>query len=200
MPATIDYYFAPVSPWAYLGHQRFARMAADAGAAVRVLPVDLGQVFPVSGGLPLGKRAPQRQAYRLLELARFSQWLNLPMNVQPAYFPVSGDDAGRLILAVDQADGSDTAMRFTGAAMAAVWAQQRNLADPATLAELLSECGLPAARLDASRAPEAAAAYARCTQQAIERSIFGSPTYVVDGEMFWGQDRLDFVQRKLQGA
>ena len=200
MPLAIDYYFATASPWAYLGHTRFARMASEAGATVRLRPVDLGQVFPVSGGLPLGKRAPQRQAYRLVELARFGAWLKLPIHIQPRHFPVPGDDAARLIVAVDQADGTEAAMRLTGAVMAAVWEQQRNIADATTLAELLSECALPPERLEASRGAQAAGIYQAHTQQAIEQNVFGSPTYVVNGEVFWGQDRLDFVQRRLRQA
>lgn len=197
MTLNIDYYFAPQSPWAYLGHARFAKMAAAAGASVRVLPVDLGKVFPVSGGLPLGKRAPQRQAYRLLELKRFSDWLQLPMHVQPRHFPVAGDDAARLIVAVDQAEGATAAMRLAGAVMAAVWAEQRDVANASTLAALLHENGLAASLLQASREATANDAYEAHSQQAIDRGVFGSPTYVVDGEMFWGQDRLDFVREQL---
>ena len=90
MALTVDYYFAPNSPWTYLGHERFAQIARAAGAGINVLPVDLGgKVFPVSGGLPLAKRAPQRQAYRLLELKRFSEYLNAPIVLQPKFFPVS---------------------------------------------------------------------------------------------------------------
>ena len=104
MSTTVDYYFTPQSPWTYLGHERFAQIARAAGATVRVLPIDLGgKVFPVSGGLPLGQRAPQRQAYRLLELRRYSDYLHAPLNLKPKYFPVSGDDAARLIIAVDMA-------------------------------------------------------------------------------------------------
>ena len=72
MRTTVDYYFTPQSPWTYLGHQRLAQIAKAAGVAIRVLPVDLGgRVFPISGGLPVGQRAPQRQAYRFGELQRF---------------------------------------------------------------------------------------------------------------------------------
>jgi carboxymethylenebutenolidase len=196
---TIDYYFAPQSPWTYLGHQRFRDIARNAGASIRVLPVDLGgKVFPVSGGLPLSKRAPQRQAYRLQELQRFSRWLDVPLNLQPHYFPVSGDDAARLVIAVDMKDGSDAAMSIAGAVMRAVWVEQRNIADEATLASLLAEQGLPAARLDDAHSQAAHERYEIDTQQAIEAGVFGAPSYVIDGEIFWGQDRLDFVERRLR--
>ncbi|MBE0548809.1 MAG: 2-hydroxychromene-2-carboxylate isomerase [Rubrivivax sp.] len=198
MAASIDYYFAPLSPWAYLGHERLRRIAAAAGATVRVLPVDLGgKVFPVSGGLPLGQRAPQRQAYRLVELRRFSEGLGLPLNLKPRHFPVPGDDAARLIIAVDQADGADAAMQLTARVMAAVWVQERDVSSAATLAELLAESGLPAERLQASHAPQVQARYEQYTQQAIAAGVFGAPSYVIDGEIFWGQDRLDFVERRL---
>ncbi len=198
MPRTVDYYLAPMSPYAYLGHARFAAIARIAGAAVRVLPVDLGgKVFPASGGLPLAKRAPQRQAYRLLELRRFSEWLGLPLNPQPRYFPVAGDDAARLIIAVDLAHGTEAALSLSGALLGAVWAQERDIADAAVLAALLAESGLPAERLADARSPAVQQRYDACTQQAIAAGVFGVPSYVIDGEIFWGQDRLDFVQRRL---
>jgi len=197
---TIDYFFAPQSPWTYLGHERLVAIARAAGAMVRVLPVDLGRVFPVSGGLPLARRAPQRQVYRLVELQRFSAHLGLPLNLQPRYFPVAGDAAARLIIAVDMADGAQASLRLSGSVLAAVWAQERNIADAAVLAELLREAGLDPARLAQSHGAEVQARYDEDTAAAIEGGIFGAPTYRVDGEIFWGQDRLDFVQRKLAAA
>lgn len=198
MSLTIDYYLAPQSPWTYLGHERFLRIAAAAGASVRLLPVDLGgKIFPVSGGLPLGQRAPQRQAYRLVELARFRDSLGLPLNVKPRHFPVPADDAARLIIAVDQADGTAAALRLAGAVLTAVWAQERDIASAATRAELLAECGLPAQRATEALAPGVQAAYEGHTQQAIDAGVFGSPSYVLAGEIFWGQDRLELLQWRL---
>lgn len=198
MSTTVDYYFATVSPWAYLGHARFVAMAQAAGATVRVKPVDLGEIFPVSGGLPLAKRAPQRQAYRLVELQRFSSFLGIPLHPQPAFFPVNGNEAAKLILAADTDLGSAAALDLAGRVGAAIWAQQRNVADPAVLAALVAEAGLPARLLDVAALDAAALRYAALTAEARDLGVFGAPTYVIDGELFWGQDRLDFVQRRLQ--
>ena len=198
MGRTVDYYFAPQSPWAYLGHQRFAGIARRTGASIRVMPIDLGgKVFPISGGLPLGQRAPQRQAYRLVELQRFSEHLGAPLNLKPRFFPVGGDDAARLIIAADLALGSDAAMALAGAVMAACWAQERHIADEKVLAQLLAEQGLPAVVLEKSHSQAAQERYDACTQAAIDAGVFGAPSYVIDGEIFWGQDRLDFVERAL---
>ncbi len=198
MSLVVDYYFAPQSPWTYLGHLRFWDVARAAGATIRVRPVDLGgKVFPVSGGLPLSKRAPQRQAYRLLELRRFSEWLHAPINVEPKFFPVAGDDAARLITAVEMKDGADAAMHITDAVLRAVWVEERNIADEATLAALLRERELPPQRLDESQSQAVQERYEANTRAAIDAGVFGAPSYVVDGEIFWGQDRLDFLQRRL---
>lgn len=198
MRHTIDYFFAPQSPYTYLGHARLVAIAQAAGAAVRVLPMDLGgKIFPISGGLPLGQRAPQRQAYRLVELQRFSDFLGQPLKLKPKFFPVSGDDAAKLIIAVDQHDGAAAALQLTGAVLAAVWAQDRNISDAKVLAELLAECGLSAARLEQGHSQAVQEKYEANTQQAIDAGVFGAPSYVLGGEIFWGQDRLDFVERKL---
>ena len=201
MSLVIDYYLAPQSPWTYFGHARLVQMAKQAGATVRIMPVDLGgQIFPATGGLPVGQRPPQRQAYRLVELQRFSHFLQMPFNLQPKFFPVAGDDAARLIIAVDQHDGLDAAMKVCGAVLAAVWVQERDIADASVLQAILKEQGVAADRWEAAKAPAAQDAYMAYTRQAMDAGVFGAPSYVVDGEIFWGQDRLDFLQRRLQAA
>jgi len=198
MTRKVDYFFAPVSPWTYLGHERFAKIAADAGAQVAVKPIDLGKVFPVSGGVALKDRAPQRQQYRLVELARWRDFLGIPLNVQPRFFPVSGDLAARLIVAADEVAGAGAALRLAGAFLKACWAEERNIADPDTARAICTEQGLDAAAIEKVAAqPRIAERCTACTQEAIAAGVFGSPSYVVDGEIFWGQDRLDFLARKL---
>ena len=198
MALLIDYYVSLNSPWTHLGAARIEALAAQHGAAIRIWPVDFGTIFAGSGGLPLPKRSPQRQAYRLVELKRFSTFLKLPLNLHPKFFPVPGDDASRLIIAVDQHDGADAAMRVCGALLAVVWAQERNLADAAVLAEVLHEQHLPAERLQQSQQADVQALYQAHTEEALKRGVFGAPTFVVEGELFWGQDRLDFLERRLQ--
>ncbi len=197
MTLAIDYFLSPQSPWTYLGHERFAEIARKAGARINVLPVDLGRVFPVSGGLPLAKRAPQRQTYRLVELKRFSEYLGRPLKLHPSYFPVASDDAAKLIIAVDSLDGSDAAMKIGAAIMRAVWVEDRNIADPTVLQAMLEACALPTRRLDDSQSQAVHERYEQDSQRAIDGGVFGAPTYVVEGEMFWGQDRLDFLERRL---
>ena len=197
MPHVVDYYFATISPFAYFGHDRFVAITQKRGATIAVKPIELGKVFPVSGGLPLSKRAPQRQAYRLMELSRWAKFLDKPMHVQPKFFPVNGDLAAYWILAALEL-GTPQALALAGAVGRAIWEQERNVADGATMEAIAAESGLPAAALAArAQTPEIAEKYSALTQEAIARGVFGAPTYVVDGELFWGQDRLDFLDRKL---
>ena len=200
MGRTIEYFFVPNSPWTWLGHQRVREIARATGSTLDPVPFDLGQVFPLSGGLPLAKRAPQRQAYRLVELRRFREHLAMPLNLTPRYFPVNADLATRTLIAVQAADGPERALDLAGALLHAVWVDERDIADAGTLAALLAEQGLAPQRLAQADEPDTAARYAANTQRAIERGVFGAPTYVIDGELFWGQDRLDFVERRLRAA
>ncbi|GAA4030845.1 2-hydroxychromene-2-carboxylate isomerase [Actimicrobium antarcticum] len=198
MGKTCDYYFAPQSPFAYLGHARFVALAKEHGARVELRPCDIGKVFSVTGGLPLAQRAPQRQAYRLAELKRWSEFLQLPLNLQPAFFPVPADAAAKLIIACQLAHGTETALALTGAIMQAVWAEDRNIADDDTLASLATMMELDGKLLlKTSSTPAVQAEYERNTEAAITANVFGAPWYVVDGEGYWGQDRLDFVGRAL---
>jgi len=197
MSKLIDYYFATISPFMYLGHDRLVAIAAKHGATIAVKPINLGEVFPVSGGLPLSKRAPQRQAYRLVELERWSDHLDIPLNCQPRFFPVNGDLAASWILAA-QEQGLDAAMALTGAIGRAIWAQERDVASESTLFGIAEELRLDAAALARRAAtPEILGRYKAYTQEAIERKIFGAPTYIYRDELFWGQDRLDFLDRAL---
>jgi len=187
---------APSSPWTYLGHQRLLDLCAARSIPIRMMPIDLGKVFPQSGGLPLPQRAPQRQTYRLVELARWRDVTGLPLNVQPRFFPVSGDDAALVLIGAQLHHGDLAALDLAGRVLRAVWAEERNIADPQVMAALISEAGLNAAAI-AARRHDASARYEAHTQEAIARQVFGAPWYVWRDEPFWGQDRLDLLERAL---
>lgn len=199
--AVIDYWFAPHSPYAYLGHDKLREIAAKHRAAIRVLPVDLARVFAATGGLPLAQRPKPRQDYRLLELSRWSEFRVLPLHPQPKFFPVDALPAAKLIIAADASYGAERALDLAGAIMHAVWAAERDIADLATLVALADEVGLPGAMLaPASMTDTIATRLDANTQAALAAGAFGVPTYVIDGEPFWGQDRLEFVERALVRA
>lgn len=198
MPTAIDYYLSPMSPWTYLGHARLVEIARRHGATINVKPVDYGKIFPVSGGLPPSKRAPQRQVYRLVELARWRDHLGVPLTVQPKFFPYESSLASRLIIVAD-GRGSGAALRLAGAILKACWAEERNMADEGELAAVAREQGLePRGLMAAAKSDEAAARYDELTAEAIELQVFGAPTYVYNRELFWGQDRLEFLERALE--
>jgi carboxymethylenebutenolidase len=196
MGKTIDYYFSLVSPWTYLGARRLEEIAAAKGAVIRVKPVSLAKIFPQSGGLPLPKRAPQRQAYRLVELERWSKFLGEPITLQPAFFPADERLAAYCVIAAGETGGDP--LKLAHAILRTVWVEERNIAEEETLAAILKETGHdPEAILSAAKEPSKEAAYDELSQEALEAGVFGSPSYVVEGELFWGQDRLDFLERAL---
>jgi len=198
VPRNVEYFFTPVSPFTYLGHERFVAIAGRHGVSIDVKPVDLGPVFAVSGGVPLKQRAPQRQAYRLVELGRWSKHLGLPLNLQPRHFPVPPALASKWILASLSQQGAVGALKLTGALLRAVWAEERNIAESDTLAAIASEQGFDAASLaERAAASDIGERYEALTQEAIDRQVFGAPTYIYRDEPFWGQDRLDFLDRAL---
>lgn len=198
MSKVCEYFFAPHSPFAYLGHARFVAMAKQHQVQVTLKPFDLSKVFGLSGGLPLAKRAPQRQAYRLKELARWSAYLELPMHLQPTYFPVQSDAAARLIIATQLAHGTTAALDLTGAIMRGIWAEQKNIADNDTLLAIVNSLGHDGmSLLKSSETASVQAEFDRFTEEASAANVFGAPWYIVDGEGYWGQDRLDFVERAL---
>lgn len=198
MAKTVDYYMTPVSPFTYMGHDRLREIVARHGAQIHLRVMDLGKVFPASGGLALKDRPPQRRAYRMMELKRWRDFLNIPLNLEPKYFPVPAEPAATAILAVLERHGTSPALDVAGDLMHAMWTEERNISEPETLAEILRARKLEAdALLAHARSAEVAARYIQHSQEAIARGVFGSPTYAYQDELFWGQDRLDFLERAL---
>src|ERR1700674_2667406 len=192
----IDYYDSMSSPWTYLGHLRFVALAKRFGLTINHKPMDLLKVWSVSGGLPLKQRAQQRQAYRHLELKRWREFLGVPCNLEPAYHPVADRRACYIVIAAMQ-QGLDWS-KLSHAILRAVWVEERNIADHDTLVTIADENGMPGkALIDATEHKAIKDEYAANTEEAIAVGVFGAPTYVFDGELFWGQDRLPMLEWRL---
>ena len=197
MQKTISYFAMPISPWTYLGHDKLRAIALRAHARIELKIMDLGQIFPATGGLPLAQRSPQRQAYRLQELARWQQTTGLPLNIHPQYFPANPVLASLITLHLRDTVSTEAALDFLGAALKAIWAQEKNIADENVLTHLLQELGHLPSLLSAAQSDANRAAFAADTAQALANNVFGAPSYIVDQQLFWGQDRLDFVEKQL---
>ena len=194
----VDYYVSLNSPWTYLGSARFDAMVKKHDATVTIWPVDFGSVFAVSGGLPLPKRAPQRQAYRMMELKRWRDHLGVKTTLEPRFFPANEVPAAKCVIALREQGRMADATKVAHAVLTGLWAEEKNSGDPDTLKAIIDACGLDgAAVMKASEAPGIAEKREAYTRHAISQGVFGAPSFVIDGEIFWGQDRLDFVERTL---
>lgn len=199
MARQIDYYFSIQSPWAYIGHAPFQDLAAAHRLEVAYKPVILVELFSETGGLPLVKRHPARQRYRLVELLRWRDKRGLDFNIKPRHWPFNARLAdGVVIAAIEAGLNPEPFLRraFTG-----VWEKQLDLGDAATIARLADEGGLPGATLvERSASDEIEAKYDLNRQDAISADVFGSPAWVLDGEVFWGQDRIELLADALNSG
>ena len=199
MNKMIDYFYTHSSPWTYLGSVRFHEIAKAAGASINYRPCNLGRIFPQSGGLPLPKRAPQRQRYRMFELKRWRDHLGVQITLEPAFFPADGSTADRMVIAADK-QGLDTG-RLSNSILRGIWVEEKNIADDDTLVSIANAQGMDGnALLDIAQSHKIGTAYDTYTQEGIDRHVFGAPTYIYNDEPFWGQDRLDFVEKALQSG
>jgi 2-hydroxychromene-2-carboxylate isomerase len=199
MPRQVDYYFSFLSPWAYVGHRAFRGLVSTYDLKVNYKPVVLVDLFSETGGLPLMKRHPVRQRYRMVELQRWRDRGGLKFHLQPANWPFNARLADGVAIAAIEA-GLDPD-RYLARGFAAVWEDQLSLADPATVAKLADESGLPGKQLVERSEQEAiGAAYEQNRQDALANDVFGSPAYVLNGEVFWGQDRIDLLGDALKSG
>jgi 2-hydroxychromene-2-carboxylate isomerase len=196
MLRTIDYYFTLASPWAFLGHQPFLDLAKAHDVTVRFRPFDVGELFPHTGGLPLPKRHPARQRYRILELQRWREARGVALKIHPKHWPFPVATANRTIVALSDS-GADPGP-YTQRAFEGVWVKDEDLGQDAHLVALLEQCGHDGTKvLAAAKSERIGAIYAQHARDGVAANVIGSPCYVLDGEVFWGQDRLDLLASAL---
>lgn len=192
--AGIHYYFWMNSDWAYLGADRLEAIARKHGIPIHYKPVDLPQVYARTGGVLLGQRSPERQAYRIAELKRWCRKLGIHVNPTPRFMCPDATLASTLVIAINQA--GLPVLDLYKAILRAQWCEEQNIADPTQLARILQ-----AQQLDTDywlkQAPLMQAQYQAHTEEAIKAGVFGSPSYVYQGELFWGQDRLDMLDEAI---
>lgn len=195
---TIDYYMTLNSPWTYLGAARFAEIAKRHGAKVNIKPAKFGEVFSRTGGLPLPKRAPERRAYRMMELKRWRDNLSIPINVEPKHFP-SDDTMGTRLVIAAALQGKD-ACRLALELGRSIWELEGNLGEADVVSAAAKRAGLDADEIRKAGPSDAEldAILERNTAEALASGVFGAPSYVLpSGEIFWGQDRLALLDWRL---
>jgi 2-hydroxychromene-2-carboxylate isomerase len=195
----IDYYFSVLSDWAYMGGARLELLARRYQIKINHMPIRLGMIYANTGGILLQKRSKQRQDYRVTELVRWSQHLGIPVDLFPKYYPTDDQLSSCMIIAAKHV-GADVGL-LANAILRAIWAQNRDISDAATLRMIADGLGMDGtALLKAAVEHEAIAKFDTFTKEATERGVFGSPFYIFQDDIFWGQDRLQFLEQRLRAA
>jgi 2-hydroxychromene-2-carboxylate isomerase len=199
MSDVIDYYFWINSDWAYFGNPRLKAMAERYKLKINYYPVDLASVYARTGGIKLQLRSDERKNYRLLEMERFRDLLGMPINLQPKYMAANGQLPSYVLIAAQQR-GLDV-HGLVHAIMIACWVEDRDIEDEATLIAIADKLGLDGKGLmQQARQPAAERTYFDYTNTAIARGMFGAPFYFFRDEAFWGQDRLEYLERNIAKA
>ncbi len=186
------------SPWTFLGHKRINKIALENNYELIIMPVNYGEVFPATGGLPVNKRSIQRQKYRLQELARWSEFLKVKLNTEPKFFP-SRSLLPSLAIISAKLLKYENVMDIAYRIMEALWVKELDIDDEKTLKSVISKLTPSAEELiDFSKQDVVSNEIKKNTEKALKSSVFGAPTYIIDDEVFWGQDRLDFVERYIK--
>jgi 2-hydroxychromene-2-carboxylate isomerase len=194
--AHIDYYFAALSPYAYLAGDRLERIASRHGATITYKPLDIIALFARTGGIPPKDRHPSRREYRSMDLQRRAKRVGLPFNLNPAHWPTNMAPSSYAIIAAQAAGGGDVGALVQGL-LRACWAEEKDIAQDEVIRACLSEAGFDPALAD-SGLLMGAETYAANLEEAVEQGVFGAPFYITgDGERFWGQDRLDDLDTHL---
>lgn len=195
MSRSLVYFHSLSSPWAYLGGPRFHALVKKHDLDVVLRPTT---IVAENGGIPLRTRPDSRQAYHEVELDRWRKHLDMPLVLRPAHYPTDPQYSARMVIAADML-GWD-ALKLSHALLHALWSEERDVLDPQTRNAVADSVGMDGARLlKMQDSPEIMKMWTDSHDEAIEAGVFGTPTYALDGELFWGQDRLEFLDRRLSG-
>ena len=199
MARPIEFFLALTSPWTYLATPRVRALATEYNLELRFRPFDIFSVFQRNGIKAVGDRPAAVQQNRLNELRRWRAHLGMDLNLQPKHFPVDPTMSGKMLIAA--LDGPGDAPEFAYRVMRACWAEERDISDEATLTAVAGGCGFDGeALLAAVKGGGAEETLAQNTEDAITANVFGAPTFLFEGELYWGQDRIEFLRRAAEAA
>ena len=197
MTNTLDYYFATPSPWAYLATPRVIKLKNKYDLKINWKPSDLMAIFAVHGVAAVKDRPQPVQLNRLTELKRWSKFLNIPLTLQPKFFPVDPSLSHRTIILAQKNNISVENLIFSF--QRAVWADEKDISDENTIIEICKSNNFDSSSIieDANSA-DIINEYKNNTEEALSKNVWGSPTFIYNNELFWGQDRIDFLERAIQ--
>ena len=193
----VDYFMSHGSPWTFLGHNRLNKIVKKFNVQLNMYPVNYGEIFPISGGLPVSKRPLQRQKIRLQELKRWAEFLNIDLIPEPKFFPSKSLLPSLLIIAA-KIMKTNKDFELASNIMNALWVEELHVDDENTLKNIMNKLELDSeVLLSFAKSQECENIFKEYTKIAIEKNVFGAPTYIIEDQVYWGQDRLDFIERHL---
>ena len=193
----VDYFMSHGSPWTFLGHNRLNKIVKKFNVQLNMYPVNYGEIFPISGGLPVSKRPLQRQKIRLQELRRWAEFLNIDLIPEPKFFPSKSLLPSLLIIAA-KIKKTNKDFELASSIMNALWVKELNIDEENTLKNIMVNLELDSEDLlSFAKSQECESIFKEYTKIAIEKNVFGAPTFIIDDQIYWGQDRLDFIERHL---
>lgn len=194
----ILYFYSVASPWSYLGIKRLKEISKKYSAQIIEKPIDLvGKVFVATGGTPVPQRHISRQNYRLLELKRWGEFLNIKINQKPKFFPPKDPHLPALfcLASIDMGINMD----FSSKVLEHLWVKDNDISNIDTLKLISDDLKISFEELNKlATSDKIKKIYEANTQEAINMNIFGVPSYVYNNEIFWGQDRLELLEYSLK--
>ena len=194
----IKYYYSVASPFSYLAIDRFIDLVNKKNVEVEELPFDLvGQVFPNTGGVPVPKRHPSRLKYRLVEIERIGKKYGVEINAQPKFFPPSDPHLpARFTIAAIELGNKLT---FGKECLKYLWAKEKDISDLKILEEICINLQLSFSEIEElANSEKVKKIYSDNSNNAIKEDVFGAPTYIYNNELYWGQDRLEYLEDNIQ--
>jgi 2-hydroxychromene-2-carboxylate isomerase len=196
----IEYYFSVASPFAYLGSAKLQSIARKYNAEIIEKPCDLvGGVFIKTGGIPVPQRSLQRQKYRLDEIERWSKFLSIKTNIKPKFFPPKDPHLPAKFTIAASLLG--TKVIFGHELLKQLWSEEKDISDEKNIETVSNNFKINFKELSTlAKSEKVSKIYTDNTEEAVEKNVFGAPTYIFNNELFWGQDRLEFLERALKNA